>query len=72
MKPRQEEKKSRFQIDKLEERIAPIVHPLMASLGVSLPAGAGGLQAVSGGEVAQSGLEGPLVGPDPSNNNPSS
>ena len=71
MKPRQEDKKSRFQIEKLEERIAPIVHPLVGSLGVSLPDGSGGGQAVSDGTVGDSSLGAPLMGPDPSTQNPS-
>ena len=71
-----ENKKVDLQIEELEERIAPIVHPLLGSLGVTLgnPSGSGGL--VAGdvgieGNVGASHLQAPIIDADPSNNNPS-
>ena len=54
------EKKSRFRIEKLEERIAPIVHPFVGVLGTAMAASngaAGGLAAHhhNGGPIASTG-----------------
>ncbi len=66
MEPRNEEKKSRFRIEKLEERIAPIIHPLV-------PIGRNGAFEASGGRAggtaAGGAIDGSPVGaPVPLNN----
>lgn len=75
MKPRSEETKSRFRIEKLEERIAPIVHPFVGVLGTAAAASggaAGGTAAVGAGAIGGPGNSpdgvSPVNAPVPLNN----
>ena len=58
-------------IEELEERIAPIVHPFLAGFGVTLPTEGGGFQAVDNGGIGAPGGDpnpGGVNAPVPLNN----
>lgn len=62
------EKKSRFEIEKLEERISPIVHCITPLLDTPAPGASGGS---AGGTAALSANgDGPITGCPPGENNP--